>query len=406
MSSSFPIKRVGLLSLLALAALGVALAVLLKFTSLSSHPPVAPAWPAKCGAWSRIADAHPNPGGTQLLLGVAAVSPTQAWAVGRYVTTLLSTVGLIEQWDGSAWRVIPHPSAGPDSTSEYFNAVAGTTPQDMWAVGDYVYRGARQSTLIEHWNGSSWSIIATPNPGSSWNELNAIAAVSAHDAWAVGNSASEGAPLRTLIEHWDGTHWSVVDSPNVGSDDNNLLGVAATSPQDVWAVGRYFSFSTSTTQTLLEHWDGTHWSIVDSPDPANNSFTTYTAVTALAPQDAWAVGWYNTTAIPAISHALIEHWDGTRWQRVPTPEVPAESAYLLGITAISPHNAWAVGSRENPGSQQVLIEHWDGTRWSIFPQASASTSSDTLRAAASVPGTSAVWAVGLASNSSFSEFYC
>jgi hypothetical protein len=65
-----------------------------------------------------------------------------------------------------------------------------------------------------------------------------MAAVSANDIWAVGyfyySSGSFFGP-HTLIEHWDGSNWSIVGSP--GSASWQLNGVAAVSANDVWAVG-------------------------------------------------------------------------------------------------------------------------------------------------------------------------
>ena len=102
--------------------------------------------------------------------------------------------------------------------------------------------------MIEHWNGTSWSVVKSPNVGSDsdGNVLSGVAAVSASNIWAVG-SYSKG----SLIEHWNGTSWSVVKSPNVGSQFNYLSGVAAVSASNIWAVGDYKS-SASPYQTLIE----------------------------------------------------------------------------------------------------------------------------------------------------------
>ena len=97
-------------------------------------------------------------------------------------------------------------------------------------------------TLIVHWNGTAWQVVPSPNPGglSRENWLNGAAAVSAHDIWAVG-SYDNGTTDRTLIEHWNGTVWKVVPSPNLGgpSNENILAGVVATSASNAWAVGKY-----------------------------------------------------------------------------------------------------------------------------------------------------------------------
>lgn len=415
MPFSSHIKLIGIFSLLSICVLSFAVLSFLKFTGHSPDPTTRLAipaktasvtLPAKCGGWSIIPNAHPNPGMTELFLGVAAVSANDVWAVGNYLSSSGGTLGLIEHWNGKAWSVISHPNLGPNNASEHFKAVAASSTHDVWAVGDYTYKGAIQRTLAEHWNGSSWSIVTSPNTGSNWNDFSAITAISPHDVWAVGTFSSGSEPLQTLTEHWDGATWSVVASPNASSSDNNLLGVAAASMNDIWAVGRYFSLPDSSTQPLIEHWNGTAWSIVANPSPGSTSFASYEAITAVSPQDVWAIGSYQNKNNNTIFKTLIEHWDGTTWKIVASPDVQTNSDYLIGVTAISPTNAWTVGATEAEGSQKVLIEHWDGAKWSIVPGANSLNTSSILRAVAQVPGTSYVWTVGLVNNSTFTEFYC
>ena len=92
---------------------------------------------------------------------------------------------------------------------------------------------------MEHWDGSAWSVVSSPNAGTSHNYLNGVAAVSANDVWAVGYYVNGSNVDQTLVEHWNGSAWSVVSSPNAGTGDNDLYGVAAVSATDVWAVGYY-----------------------------------------------------------------------------------------------------------------------------------------------------------------------
>ncbi len=87
--------------------------------------------------------------------------------------------------------------------------------------------------------------------------------VSANDVWAVGYTSP---PQTQLIEHWNGTQWSIINSPKVTG--GLFGGVAAISSNDVWVVG-YKSFKTKLEkgqETLTEHWNGTTWSIVPSPN--------------------------------------------------------------------------------------------------------------------------------------------
>lgn len=96
-------------------------------------------------------------------------------------------------------------------------------------------------------------------------ELAGVAAVSATDVWAVGYYYNSSSQAVTLIEHWNGTSWSVVKSPNIGSGANDLYSVAATSATGVRAVGGYYYNSKKEFLTLTERWNGTKWSVVKSP---------------------------------------------------------------------------------------------------------------------------------------------
>src|SRR4030095_13245300 len=98
--------------------------------------------------------------------------------------------------------------------------------------------GSVNQTLVEHWNGTAWSVVPSPNSGTDANELNSVAVVGPNDVWAVG-SWSIGSVKQTLTEHWNGTAWSIVPSPNLEDWDNVLYAIAVVSPGEVWTVGYY-----------------------------------------------------------------------------------------------------------------------------------------------------------------------
>src|SRR5438552_19089445 len=85
---------------------------------------------------------------------------------------------------------------------------------------------------------ADWQLVNSPNSGNQPNSLNAVAAVAENDVWAVGaSSSSDSSSSRTLIEHWNGSRWSVVRSPNPGATFNVLTAVAVVSANNVWAAG-------------------------------------------------------------------------------------------------------------------------------------------------------------------------
>jgi hypothetical protein len=172
---------------------------------------------------------------------------------------------LIEHWNGTEWQIVP--SANTSATQS--NGLAGVTclsPSDCWA-GGYYNNGTVNQTLIEHWDGTGWTIVASPNADTNQkNYFNDIRCSSASDCWAVGAYNIDSTVRHQLIEHWDGMAWAIVASPNTSAtEDSRAVAVACPSASDCWIVG-FQSNSSNIRQTLAEHWNGTAWTIVASPN--------------------------------------------------------------------------------------------------------------------------------------------
>jgi hypothetical protein len=293
------------------------------------------------------------------LVSIAAITPNDLWAVGSYSIRGTDQT-LVEHWDGSSWTLIPSPNVG--SGSNFLAGVAAIATNDVWAVG-----GGSSGSLVEHWNGSTWSIVASPFAG--W--FNAIAAVTPSDIWAVGGAADE-----PLVVHWNGTAWTQVLGPGGGA--NFLSGVAVLSATDVWAVGwAHEDVHLATSDTLVAHWNGTAWTPVPSPNP-RSALNTLRGIAAVTPNDVWAVG------ISAPEGALVEHWDGGAWSIVANPEADTINSTLFDLTASSATDMWAVGS---------AVQHWDGSAWHLD---SSIRDGYLAGVVAGTPGD--VWAVGSLNN--------
>ena len=347
--------------------------------------------PARIGRTGGTADIlgwatvdSPNASDSNWLMGVAAITSTDIWAVGY------SGAALAEHWDGSSWTIVPTPSP-PKATGSSLSAVAALSSTDVWAVGEWTNGSYVQKTLAEHWDGTSWTVVSTPSPDSKGDILTAVVTISAKDVWAIGDS-SYISPVSSLIEHWDGTAWSVVSSPDPGVD-NQLNGGAFASGTDVWAVGEYDD-QNDAYKTLILHWDGAKWTQVDSPN-LDQTFNVLDAVEVTSPDDVWAVGGYGCAG--GCPLPLAEHWDGSKWTASSLP-VPAgaSGARLDAVTGSSPTDIWATGSDLNGFSnyQQSVVEHWNGSAWSVVPSPNPSFPQyDYLIGVSAISGSEA-WAVG------------
>ncbi|HSY90163.1 MAG TPA: hypothetical protein VK812_02265 [Candidatus Binatus sp.] len=281
------------------------------------------------------------------LQGVVAISPTLAWAAGN-VTDGAHPGQVIEQWNGTRWSLFPGPKFGKKDQADVF-AMTASSAHDVWAIGSLMNRGTGLvSPLFEHWNGTSWTATTVE---SNHEFLFGASADATNDAWAVGFNGSNN--IETAAMHWDGANWKSVATPNVGEGTNKLNAVLALAPNDVWAVG----FSTpvalpeqAATLTLIEHFDGTSWTVVPSPNVGPNSANQSNrllGLTATSANDIWAFGSYFPADGSGHQMTLLLHWDGISWTIAPSPS-PAKGGFpcdlLWAGVAPSPGNLWILGS--------------------------------------------------------------
>ena len=377
------IKAKLILPLITTVLLVIGMTVPFSITILHSHA----ATVSSQALWRVVPS--PNAGTSEnYLSSVNGSSASDIWAVGCFVDDT-DCQALIEHWDGASWSIVSSPNVGASKT--VLRGVVSLSTNNAWAVGSYdISSSGPDRPLIEHWDGTSWSMVPSTNAGINGNSLNGIVALSANDVWAVG--AGSGG---SLIEHWDGASWSVVPSPNIG---NYLASITAVSANDIWAVGGDSNSNAGSNQTLIEHWDGTSWSVVPSPD--NGSYgSSLSGVSAISANDIWATGSYALTS-SGPNRTLIEHWDGTSWSMVPSLDPGSYTDSLSEVVALSTSDVWTVGDESNSSSpEQALIEHWDGTSWSVVPNTNPAESSFSQLMGVTSVSSSDVWAVGAYSNS-------
>ncbi len=346
-----------------------------------------------------------------------------------FLVLLLATVVTVlfapsSAFASASWHLALN--AGP---YQQFKGVSATATNDVWAVGTYNPTPTSSlQTLTEHWNGTAWSLVPSPVVGTVDDELYSVAAIAANDAWAVGYSMETSGNFKALIEHWNGTAWSLVSGPPIAA--TIFYSVAASSSSDVWISGQYAD-AKGNSLPLIIHWDGAQWSIVASQLFANDTYGGVNSLAVLSPNDVWAVGTHNTLGYPVSAFAthwnghawsyvpvggsldlgsisatsdtnawtvgygndstsnVIEHWDGNHWVFVPNLTLP--NLELNAIHAITSTNVWAVGSYDSNSGQQAIIEHWDGTTWTA---SDSPTVNDPLFAITRVPHTGQLWSVG------------
>ena len=319
---------------------------------------------------SWVVQTSPNPKGaaSSLLSGVSCTSATACIAVGLsiYPTVNGAHQGtLVEGWDGTSWSIqsTPNPTG---ATSGLLSGVSCTSPTACTAVGSFATSTVDAVTLAERWNGTSWSIQTTPNTASSESQtLYGVSCISATACTAVGSSSND---RMTLAEPWNGTSWSIQTTPNIAGTFTNVLdGVSCSSATACTAVG-YFVNGSHGRVTLAERWNGTSWSVQTTPpNPKGVTDSSLDSVSCTSATACTAVGFPDNDAQVGT---LAERWNGTSWSIQSTPNPPPNGlGRLIGVSCTSAVACTAVGSTvpnfRVQSSSATVAEHWDGTRWSI-----------------------------------------
>ena len=280
--------------------------------------------------------------GDSALYAIDALSPKDVWAVG-YKYQGSQSFPLVEHWDGTAWSIIPNP---PNVEQSQMYGVTAVAPNDVWIVGQTWVVSDR--AYILHWDGTSLQVVPPVNPGS-YVALYDVATVAPNNVWAVGSSSPNGHDYFTLVEHWNGASWSVV--PSASGTYDTLSGIAVVAANDVWAVGW------ALTSAEILHWDGQAWTF--SPTGSVGNYASFYGVAAIASDDVWAFGSGN-------GKALASHWNGSVWQLVRTPRAGRDGNSFYAGSALASNNVWAVGQSLDPHiGWHTLAMHYDGVRWRI-----------------------------------------
>ncbi len=336
----------------------------------------------------------PGTGADDILLGSSCPNAQQCFAAGISIQNINSNgtfSPIVETWNGTTWTLAPQPSLPTGHGGGLF-AVSCVTGSDCWAVGAIVGvggNGGPSGTLIENWDGSTWSVVPSPTPsgpGVAGALLQGVSCVSASSCFAVGYSTDQsGNGLNDVIEQWNGATWSLVPGAATGQTYDGLSTVQCLAADDCWAVGNAGPVPQNPNflpifpgavgdQGLIEHWDGASWSVTPSaayPSPSGGYLNGLSCANAA---DCWASG-ATTDASGHPAGVLMEHWNGSTWtdmsSSVPNSTTPA---ILSSISCLSPVQCWAVGSSGGFGGNggngfqpQSFIENWNGSSWSVDP---------------------------------------
>ena len=315
-----------------------------------------------------------------VLLSVTAIAADDVWAVGKDGADDSS---LTEHWDGTSWQRFPSPTLGRETS---LRAVSASSADDVWAAGTW-YTGKHyfRSPIVLHWDGSSWTQVQFPAIGLP-TSLSHITALSRRDVWVVGTTQSH-----SIAYHWDGAFWTKTKVKHHANElgYNSLSSIDAVDRDTLWTVGSY-SNSGDKRSPMIQSWQGDHWKLEDPVNPPF-AYVWLEDVEAVARAQVWVVGWGSKRI---GSSGFIEQWNGSRWALMPVRNLPRSSEFE-GVGASSATDAWVVGNAYEPRGNKALIAHWNGVSWRVVPtpRVNGHAVRGSLYAVAALSSSDA-WAVG------------
>ena len=334
------------------------------FTLSNTAVTVVESWSGK--AWTVVSSPNLTGATTNSLTGLSCISTSFCMAVGDATTTSPDVVSLAEQWNGSKWSIdtTPDPSG---YLQTWLTSVACPTTKSCVAVG-YAQDPGADVPIVEQWNGSTWSLRVTPIPsGSADNELSGVACPTASSCIAVGRTyASESAPAEPMAEKWNGTTWSVVTTP----DPTDVIGaflssVSCPTSTTCEAAGESYTDNSGDTETLVEQLSAGSWALVPSPDEAGVT-TSFLSAVACPPSSTSCVaaGQYYT---PDDDHLLAMALKTGKWALTSVPGAGLAGASYLQGAACSTSACVAVGESfpTNDGQTRSVVEQWNGKAWAL-----------------------------------------
>lgn len=279
---------------------------------------------------------NPRPTGVAFW-GIRGTSPNDIWAVGDQEYVL--------HWNGKHWVVVP------SGTDELLLGLSFADATHGWAVGT-------KGTIV-FYDGTKWTKQANVTPGQLWD----VYAIAPNDVWTVGDFG--------VVFHFDGTSWTGGNVPGLG----RLHAVWAANKDDVWVAGangtirKWGGGTTWTPQTIadastpeIHAFGGTSatnvWAGAYAPSGILSLSGTTWSVQKAAPssdrrvEDIFAL---DATHVYAVGFGTVERWNGASW----TSETVSPTNSFLGAWASSANDVWFAGASGE-------LFHHDGMAWKDF----------------------------------------
>jgi hypothetical protein len=293
------------------------------------------------GAWSIVPSVNASATGYSQLNRVDATSTSNVWAIGS----------LVERYNGTSWVAMSSPAGVA------LRGLDVVSPTEVWVAG---YSGS--AATVAQWKNGTWTTRYTQaSTGRHLTVFEAIAVDASGQVWAVGwdrDYNAPGRPVSSLVVHFDGTSWRREATPNP-ANRNTLMDVTLANGE-VFAVGvaQDTSGGGITPRSLMLRKQGATWSSLTVPQGETGSQDQLLSVAAVSSTSVWSVGYYNSPST-GLYEPLLVHWMGTGGAGTfalshPSPALTV-SALASGVSATSAGNLWAVGYTAPPSAGNATL---------------------------------------------------
>ena len=255
----------------------------------STAKPLAETWNGL--SWALQTTPVPTGSINASLRDVSCTSSTACTAIGTYYTGSGGNLPLAMRWNGTAWTIqsMAIPSGAKSNSLKGVSCASSTA---CTAVGWYENSSGEWRTLIEFWNGSTWTLQTA---STATGQLEEVSCTSSTACTAVGEKMVTGNPSRILVERWNGTSWTTQTSPEPsGSEAGVMHGVSCVSATSCTAVGFYYYGSLAV--PLIERWNGSSWSVMAAPNPSGSTYTQLESVACTSVTECMATGYYRKSS--------------------------------------------------------------------------------------------------------------
>ena len=276
-----------------------------------------------------------------------AISGTDLFVGGNFITAGGIAAANIARWDGSNWSALGAGVRDPDDFPYDLGVHALTfSGTDLYAGGRFTMAGGIAASNIARWNGSSWSSLGLGVNG----RVDALAVLSGELCAGGEFNSAGGVPTSAGIAKWNGSVWSALGDGVFGNQSVGGMAVSGTSLY----VGGFFTEIDGIGAWCIARWNGNNWSALGSGTEIGGGVS----VLVVWEGELYAGGTFSRPG--GISG--IAKWEGNGWSALGTGVNGSVDAL-----AVSGGDLYVGGFFSMAGGVPAnSIAKWNGSSWSAL----------------------------------------